>query len=150
MARVRGVLASARPKPREARDRAQAPACNGAALGGRGILEGASTAYDRHLESVRDRVVEASVTEQTRALATMLRVGSREIELLAQVQDQLERPGAVSPAVAARFVDRAVTLLQLLSGKPTERVATVEQDLSKLSAEQLEQLAAIRAELDGG
>lgn len=107
-------------------------------------------AYDRHLESVRDRVVEASVTEQTRALTTMLRVGSRELDLLSKVQVELERPGTVPPAIAARFVDRAVTLLQLLSGKPTERVATVEQDLSKLSAEQLEQLAAIRAELDGG
>lgn len=106
-----------------------------------------ANAYDAHLANVRDEAVELAVSDLARMASDVARLGSREVQLLAQAQASLDRPGIIRPQDALRMVDRGVTLLQLLGGRPTERVVTDEPDLSALTDEELATLAALRAKM---
>lgn len=104
-------------------------------------------AYDTHLEAVRDEAIETSVSELARMASGLAALGAREVQLLARVQASLDRPGVIRPNDAIRALDRGITLLQLLGGRPTERVAAEDLDLSVLSDSELETLMTLRAKM---
>lgn len=114
-----------------------------------GVWAARAAAYDERLADARDEAAELAATDLARMVSALATLGAREVQLLAQAQASLDRPGIIRPNDALRMVDRGVTLLQLLGGKPTERVATEEPDLSRLTDEELEELARIRSKLSG-
>ncbi len=103
-------------------------------------------ALDQHLSDIREEIVDATAAELGRMAALGVRVMTAELVMLHRLQVATERAGAIPPATVVRGAEAFTKIAQLLAGRPTERVA-LEDDLSALTDEEIEALAAMRAKL---
>lgn len=102
-------------------------------------------AYDEHLTDIRDTIVEDTVEAATRAACSALKLAGIEFDRLREAQTRIDAPGIITPREAIRALEASVKQLQLLGGRPTERVEVAGPDLSKLSDDELEQWRALTA-----
>lgn len=106
-------------------------------------------AYDDHLADIRDEVAEDVIETITRGAYAWAKVGIVEAGHLARAQARIDAAGVLRPREAMQAFELGSKTLLLLNGRPTERVETVEQDLSRLSDAELETLRRIQAKLAG-
>lgn len=111
--------------------------------------EARARAYDAHHEAIRDEATEVAAAEWGRIGAEMAFVGAREIAHIARAQTQIDRPGVLRPSEARAYVETGVKICQLVSGRATERIATEEPDLSRLTDEELATLRELTARARG-
>jgi hypothetical protein len=98
-------------------------------------------AYDAWLEEVRDEAIEATTRNLVRGFGLAADVAFRELGMYRRAQETIDRHGTLSPQATIRYLREATLGLQLLQGKPTERIETVGAPLEKASDEELEALA---------
>lgn len=106
-----------------------------------------ATAWDRHLDALRDRTIEEVTQEDARQRALRQgRVGKklqvlaeREIDKLAKIMSRDEMPGAITFREAIRAAQVGVHIERLALGESTERVETG-PNLENLTLDELRSL----------
>lgn len=109
-------------------------------------------AYDRHLDTIVREERETLLAQQARdiaadhmaLLADAKDFVAREVKKYADMSKETDMPTLPVNAVA-KLLEATVKLDRLIRGESTEKVEESSIDLSKLSPEELEQLAALYA-----
>lgn len=114
-------------------------------------------AYDRHIERVRlDEREQLLKQDEKERLAKMVAVLettgeiiSREMAKLLRDSLAVEASGLVRPSDLNKLLGQWITMQRLIHGESTENVAQVDANLSKLSVDELRELARLQAKMTG-
>lgn len=115
-------------------------------------------AYDRYTErqrqAERDAILRQDEKERVAKMVSMLEgvadVIEREMAKLIRDSRTSQAFGLIKPSDLNKLMTSYITFQRLIHGESTENVATVDASLSKLSLDELKELARIQAKLNEG